>query len=104
MGILEGLGEGEVGRDCLPFLGLLSVVDTKRESRVTGVVMAPFTEVNNCGQLQFEEMVRSNEFSWIPNRTVSLPGRDVQQRAENTGRKRVWSRDERWSCFYSSGK
>lgn len=63
MGILEGLGEGEAGRDCLPCLGYLSVVDTERESKVTGVVVAPFTEVNSCGEPQFEEMVRNNELT-----------------------------------------
>lgn len=62
MGNLEGLGEGEAGRDCLHFLGHLSVVDTERESRMTGVVMAAFAKMNSCGEPQFEGMLRSNEF------------------------------------------
>lgn len=52
-------------------------------------VVAPFTEVNSCGEPQFGEMARSNKFQLNPKQNCE-PAReeDVQQRVGYTGRKR----------------
>lgn len=66
-------------------------------------VMVPFAEC--CGELQFGEMARSNEFTWLQNWTVSLPGKDAQHGVGHMGRKRSLKLEMKgWSYFYSSGK